>query len=300
MSPDFQDRIFIHQIYYDQASRESLDPGFIALDNMANERPDWYEFWPIRNFLKNNVLKDDCWYGFLSPRFPHKTGLASSHVLDAIKAHDARAEVALFSIAWDQLAYFLNPFEQGELWHPGLLKLSQAFFDEIGVPVDLTRLVTYSVTSVLSNYVVAKPRYWAEWLSIADRFFEFVESSARPRLNRRTSYGSALRQAPMKTFIQERIASVILARGQYRTIAVDGSVHGNISSRLFRDDPQTRRLLQACDQLKGKYCRTQEGAYLEEYYRTRKAIEFTAPKEEFAHDIGGQTDWRPRRGSTPV
>lgn len=213
MSPNPGNRIFVYQIFYDQESRNRLDSGFIPLDNSRNERPDWYEFWPIRNYLRANKLLDDAWYGFLSPKLTEKSGFASAAVIDALKKFDAHADVALFSPGWDQLAYFLNPFEQGEFWHPGLLDLSQAFFDEIGLTVDLAKLVTYSKTSVFSNYVVAKPSFWNEWLSIADRFYDFVESGdGDPELNLTTSYGSILHQTPMKTFIQERFASVILAR----------------------------------------------------------------------------------------
>jgi hypothetical protein len=27
-----------------------MEPGYRMLDNLANERPDWYEYWPIRRF----------------------------------------------------------------------------------------------------------------------------------------------------------------------------------------------------------------------------------------------------------
>ena len=270
-------KIFVYQIFYDQASRESLDPGFIPLDNMANERPDWYEFWPIRNFLRKNTLQDGAWYGFLSPRFTQKSGFAASVVTGALEKYDAYADVALFSVGWDQLAYFLNPFEQGEIWHPGLLALSQSFFDEIGLDVDLSRLVTYSKTSVFSNYIIAKPTFWNEWLAMADRFFDMVEGAAIPGLDRGTSYGSALNQAPMKTFIQERFASVILARGRYKAIMADQSQYAPIFSRIFKDNPQTRRMLQTCDLLKEKYCLTRDNDYLSMYHKLRGDIEFMRP-----------------------
>jgi hypothetical protein len=35
-------------------------------------------------------------------------------VLDTLKQFDAKADVALFSPEWDQLAYFQSPFEQGD------------------------------------------------------------------------------------------------------------------------------------------------------------------------------------------
>ena len=118
---------FVYQIYYDLKSRESLDPGFIPLDNLSNPRPDWYEFWPIRNFLKHNALQENAWYGFLSPKFGQKSGFDSEAVLGLLEQHHESGDVALFSIRPDQLAYFLNPFEQGDVWYPGIQEASQDF-----------------------------------------------------------------------------------------------------------------------------------------------------------------------------
>ncbi|MDL1867795.1 hypothetical protein FBR06_11350, partial [Betaproteobacteria bacterium PRO4] len=39
------------------------DPNITILDNTANPRPDWREYWPIRHFLKNNELEENTLYG---------------------------------------------------------------------------------------------------------------------------------------------------------------------------------------------------------------------------------------------
>jgi hypothetical protein len=62
----------IYQIYYSEATKAHNDPGFLPMDNLANERPDWREYWPIRNYLLNNNLEEDTRYGFLSPKFEAK------------------------------------------------------------------------------------------------------------------------------------------------------------------------------------------------------------------------------------
>ena len=117
----------VFQIYYDEASRSVLDPGFIPLDNSRNERPDWFEFWAIRSFLNSKVLDPNAWYGFLSPNFNAKTEMDSHFVLNCLSRVSPDYEVALFTYAPDVLAIHLNPFEQGEYAHPGLLRASQAF-----------------------------------------------------------------------------------------------------------------------------------------------------------------------------
>ena len=37
-----------------------------------------------------------------------------------------------------------DPFEQGEVWHPGITALSQAAMQRLGEAADLASLVTYS------------------------------------------------------------------------------------------------------------------------------------------------------------
>ena len=51
--------VHIHQIHY--SPQQQLDPGFTALDNTANQRPDWFEYWPMRNFLLHEILDDNAY-----------------------------------------------------------------------------------------------------------------------------------------------------------------------------------------------------------------------------------------------
>lgn len=270
-------KIFIHQIFYDGASKKALDPGFIPLDNTQNLKPDWYEFWPMRNFLLQKTLDKDAWYGFLSPKFQEKTGLNSQYIHTLLNDFDLNADVALFSPGWDQLAYFQNPFEQGEVWHPGISELSQSIFNKIGVSINLDSLVTHSMTSVFSNYIVAKPNFWNEWLFIANKLYDALETGKPPESSLLTTYGSPANQAPMKTFIQERLASVVLSQSKFNVISPDFSQLAPIFERIFSNDPKTRRMLQTCDLLKENYCNTNDSLYLDMYKKIRAEIPFKKP-----------------------
>jgi hypothetical protein len=267
---------FVHQIYYDEESRRQLDPGFIPLDNSTNARPDWYEFWAIRNYLKQNVLQDDALYGFLSPRFVEKTGCNSETMYSILQQCDAQCDAVLFSTGWDQIAYFRNAFEQGELWHPGLTELTQNFLHATGVKIDLANMVTHSGSTVFSNYFLAKPKIWREWLKYADAFFAFVENASSVDYQQDTTYGSVgakTYQTPIKTFIQERFITLILVQGRYKVFAPDQSGFAPIFERLFKENAQTRKLLQCCDMMKQRYCTSGDLAYLDMYNRIRAEIE---------------------------
>src|ERR1700677_4841417 len=104
----------IYQILNHYTPREELDPGFAVLDNSANQRPDWFEYWPIRKFLLNETLDEDAFYGFLSPKFKHKTNLSAALVREFILAAAAATDVVLFSPSIHNSAYFLSVFEHGE------------------------------------------------------------------------------------------------------------------------------------------------------------------------------------------
>lgn len=260
------------QIFYDSSSLEALDQGFTPLNNCQSERPDWYEFWPIRAYLKNTELEEDAWYGFFSPKFEGKTGFRSDYVRSVIEQTKGDFQVALFSSSWDFIAYFKNVFEQGELWHEHITAVSQEFFRQIDYDINLQTLINHSKNSVTSNYLVAKPAYWRRWLYFADKLLDMSESGSEygTLLNANTTYGPKL--VPWKVFIQERLHSVILANESFPIIVPDQSLSGPIFEPLFNPDIKTRKLLQTCDVLKQLYTSTGDREFLSVYEKTRSEV----------------------------
>jgi len=270
-------KIKIYQIYYDEKSFEKLDNGFIPLDNSAASDKDWFEFEPILNYLNQSELDDDTWYGFLSPNFLNKTQVQSKLIIDIINNQDLYADVALIHTAWDQICYFKNPWEQGEMCHPGLKVFSQNFFDDMKIEVDLDNFYTDMTCSVFSNYIIAKKIYWVEWKKISNNFFHYmkgIESNASQSLL--TPYGKYKSNLyPIKAFVQERFASLVLAINHFKVLAIDQSSRGPITTVLFEDNLTTRELLRKCDLFKNKYRQTKDQQFLKAYIETRAAIKFT-------------------------
>ena len=203
----------VFQILTHYTSRAALDPGFGVVDNCANERPDWFEYWPMRKFLLTEALDEDAFYGFLSPKFKVKTNLTSARVYEFVRHCDARTEVVLFSPSIHNGAQFLNVFEHGDAVHPGLLSTSKQLLERLKISVDLDELVTDSRTTVYSNYFVAKPRFWRAWLAINEQLFSIAEREEDElgRALRSTTSYRGRSQVQMKVFIMERIATLILA-----------------------------------------------------------------------------------------
>ena len=268
-------KVEIYQIFYDQSTKASLDPGFIPLDNCHPNESEWYEFLPILNFLNDNELENNVWYGFLSPKFIEKVGATAADINEIILHNHDRANVILLSPEWDQVAYFKNIFEQGEFCHPGLLELSQKFIESAGINLNLSDQMMDSSNTVFSNYVVAKKEYWDKWKTIAQRFFEFT--------GRHSEYSQRLqsqfyKQYPMKVFIQERLASVILNQFPFSIVNIDQSDYAPINTLLFNSDDKSRELLKKCNQLKVQFRKTRQASFIEAYWNTRNQILFKNPR----------------------
>ena len=254
----------IYQILNHYTSRQELDPGFDVLDNSANERSDWYEYWPIRKFLLSEPLDEDAFYGFLSPKFRLKTNLTSARVREYIANADRATDVFLFSPSIHNSAYFLNVFEHGESEHPGLAKVAARFFERIDPSVRTAELVSDSRNTVHSNYFLAKPRFWRAWLEVSERMFAIAETLNDPlgeALRAPTAYRGRV-QVHMKIFIMERIATWLLTR--------------DLSFVAQARDPFAARariyklpVAVVCDALKIAYATQGRGQYRDVFYLVR-------------------------------
>lgn len=204
--------VFVYSIAYSQQCIADLEAGYRVLDNLANPRPDWREYWPIRNFLLTHPLEEGAWYGFFSPRFREKTGLSYEQMRAFVAAAGADADVVTFSPQVDIGAFFPNVFVGGEMADPGFLAASQALAERIGLQVSLRDLVMDSRTTVFSNFVVARPAYWRQWLALCEKLYALAESDDAgdplgAQLRHQTRYREGVER---KVFVMEGMASLLL------------------------------------------------------------------------------------------
>jgi hypothetical protein len=203
-------KAYVYQIFYSEQTRVDNDQGFLQLDNMTNERPDWREYWPIRNFLLSNTLDEEAYYGFFSPKFKSKTNLGSDDVYRFIASSDA--DVILFSPFFDQSAFALNVFEQAAIQHHGISPVLDASFKVLAPEVNINQLVMSSRDTVFCNYFVAKKPFWETWLAHCEAIYALAERGdtlLAEQLNDSTNHDGG--QAPTKVFVIERIVSFLLA-----------------------------------------------------------------------------------------
>ncbi len=268
--------VHLYQIAYSPASLAAVEPGYLVLDNLANPRPDWFEYWPIRDFLLTQPLDDAAFYGFFSPKFGSKTTLNHAQVTAFVQAAARQdqpqpADVVLFSPQPDMGCFFLNVFEQGETFDAGLIDCYEEFLKLVGFPAPPLRgLVMDSRQIVFSNFFVARPAFWRTWLALNEQMFAVCEgpdNTLKDGLTHVTSYpGSAQR----KVFLQERVASLLLTvqPHQWRTKAHDPYGFGWSMSR-FREHPHEAVI---SDALKIAFRDQGFPEYVQEFARIRKTF----------------------------
>lgn len=222
-------------VAYSSESKAALEKGYLVLDNMQNERPDWREYWPMRRYLLNEELHPDAYYGFFSPKFSSKTGLTHAAILSFMQ--DGMADVYTFSPQPDMGAFFLNVFEQNDVFDPGFKAISQELFNTLGLGVNLDHLIMDSRHIVFSNFIVARKEFWLAWLDICEKIYALCEEGATDlaiKLNEATTYQGV----PRKVFLIERIASLLLKTGTWRIQPYDTfkCAWSGLGTNQFRDE----------------------------------------------------------------
>ena len=75
---------------------------------------------------------------------------------------------------------------------------------------------------VFSNYFVAKPAFWREWLRFNESLYDICEHGSEPLRSLLTVLTTYTGGAQRKVFIQERTASLLLAlQGHWKTHPVN-------------------------------------------------------------------------------
>lgn len=261
----------IYQIYYSEQSRTEVDPGFLPLDNLQNERPDWREYWPMRRFLLSQELDPNGYYGFFSPRFRHKTGLTAAAVHEFIRQQDGSPDVISFSPFFDQMAFPLNIVELAAVRHGCADTFSQCAA-LVAPTFQMDRSVMSSLDIIYCNFFVAKRRFWEEWLRACERIFEVAEQALTPLgqgLNRFVTYETA--SAPAKVFIIERVASLLLwSQPRWQVKTYNPTLLPPLSSKFAA--MVSGPTLLVLDSLKIAYVRTGAEQYLAAYRQLRETV----------------------------
>ncbi len=267
-APVTADQIRLFTIGYSEETNAQAIGGTERLDNLANERPDWREYWAIRRYLLENELQEHAYYGFFSPKFVEKTGLDGNGVRKFLLETGTPADVFTFSPQADMGAFFLNTFEQAEAFDPGFMASTRQLAAELSIGADIGSLVMDARQVVFSNYFVANKKFWNRWLEIGERIFSICEkntSALAQDLNRGTTYPGAV---PRKVFLIERIASLMLTTESWTSAPYStfNCAWSALPTSRFHDEAITS------DALKLAFNVTRDNNYIQAFSRLREKI----------------------------
>ena len=271
--------VHLFHIGYSIETMELLQPGFTFLDNLANQRPDWFESWPIRNYLKNNKLDENDYYGFFSPRFLLKTGRSSSELRHFISTDDEDIEAYFICPQAEVGAFFLNPVYGMDFSDPGALDTTQKVMDKAGFKVDISLQLVDSSQLAYSNYVIAKPSYWRKWLELVDCAYLYADTNEDPvlkqSLNHPTQYNGGVQR---KVFLIECIPSILF-----------NSLNLKVKSIPINQETAGRGVLHyaieqanECDNFKKEFKKSGDLKYLQEFQKKADSVlqKFRMPQEK--------------------
>jgi ubiquinone/menaquinone biosynthesis C-methylase UbiE len=251
----------LFHIGYSPETVQNMPAGFQLLDNASNPRPDWFEYWPIRNFLLNTKLKKNQYYGFFSPKFGFKTGHDYNTLANQISTIDNTTDVVFVCPQPEVGALFLNLYHGSDFTDSGALDTCQSIFTAIDEAIDLKTLITDSRNTIYSNYFIAKPAFWKKWLEVCEKIFDIAESETsdpvlKAALNKKTTYGT---DADRKIFVIEGVASVLVKHYDYSTQSID-ILEAQAAKGAFY---KAKKEALICDSLKIAYQATQQAPFLD-------------------------------------
>lgn len=202
----------IHQIYYSSETKEQCDEAFIPYDNSQSKEPEWREYAVFREHYLNNAHKKTKYCGILSWKFNQKTNISGKEFLTFIENNPGYD--VYFINPWPDLAdVFNNVWQQGEIWHHGLIMKTQKIFDRLGYNIDLSAVRNDERDTLYCNYWVGNADFWERYMEFTLPVYNELKyrltSSEYHQFHKTDQQASGASVIP---YIMERMFSTLLWR----------------------------------------------------------------------------------------
>ena len=133
----------------------------------------------------------------------------------------ATEDVVIFSPFFDQNAIFVNIFEQALVNHNAIHKVLLDAYAGLKFQVEPQGLVMSSRDVIFCNFFAAKREFWSAWFLCCEKIWNLCEenrSDLAQALNESVEHDG--KQHPAKTFIIERMATLILSNQKEWSVKV--------------------------------------------------------------------------------
>jgi hypothetical protein len=257
------DELTIHQIWYRDEQQAFLDPAMRPWDNRKNLRPEWCEYWVMRQASADFERNFNTLTGFFSWKFRNKIGLTHARVHGFIESLPGM-DCYIFSPTSFQTACYLNVWQQGESWHPGITAKATRLLARQGYQVDLEKTVDHHLTSAYSNHWVASQRFWRAYLNFMGGIFDALEAGKDSGDDYFTDCaysgvaGGHVRALPIIPYIIERLFAVFVRlHPEFRIAAWEWPLE-ELKARTFPE----AGLIPLANWCKLMFCETRDVKYL--------------------------------------
>lgn len=232
----------LFQIYFRPEQRTLLDPAFEPYNNEGDHSP-LLEFNVFRKLAASELTRGATLWGALSWKFGQKTGMTGAQLRDVI-ASNPGCDVYYCNPFPELEGLYHNLWLQGETSHPNFLILCRDFFKAAGLDESALEELQPSSMFASSNYFVATPAFWKQYLDFMDKTLAKAEKNMSTTA-RAMIYSSAADKRGLHSganylpFIIERLFGYFLARTakgmQAYKFAVQGSEQRmNVHVRLLK------------------------------------------------------------------
>jgi hypothetical protein len=177
-----------------------------------NVHPEWREFYLFTELFKSLNWVNSTYSGIVSPKFCLKTKVTIKEFKKFVIQNPGFD--VYFVNPFPQMAYFnYNIWDHGEIFHPGIINLSQKLLNAVGIPWRLDDVARTSYDLLCyCNYWVGNEKFWIKYVgNILNPIRLFIENNKDPELIRELfSLTIHTNPTPMFPFIIERLFTTFL------------------------------------------------------------------------------------------
>ena len=215
--PKKQLSVKLMQICFTKEQLDEVEVGFVPFDNTQNEKPELREYHNFKKIIKDeHDLGCDLW-GAFGPRWREKMKYDGLEIREAIKNNPGH-DVYIFNHARVVNALTYNVWEQGEMWHKGITKvtkyaLEKCRYDPRVVDLPMTDLTCYC------SYFVATREFWKKYIRFLDEIKYVLDNELdeeHEKLYKSSANYARDSSLNLFVFIVERLFSTFLYLHDYK------------------------------------------------------------------------------------
>jgi hypothetical protein len=205
--------INILSIVYDENSHSHARGH--KLCNFLNPEPDFREYYAFKSLYESLIQYEhnpQVYYGALSWKFPQKTGGLQSNIFkNYMSLHINKCDVFFINPYPSKDHAFPSVFHQGELYHPGIMDMTNNLLRMAGYNFSLAEVESKRENMAYCNYWVGNKKFWDEYIAFTLPLYNFIKFSLNksdlPKLYERAD---KFIEANYISFIFERMFTLFL------------------------------------------------------------------------------------------